>query len=90
MSDECTLFFFCSDYCGEIFALFFFYSDYPSGISAGFSMKRHLLKKILENQNFQLQHLNPQSSSLFTIDNFLPVPGLEPGSVFDEFTVNQH
>jgi hypothetical protein len=24
--------------------------------------------------------LNPQSSSLFTIENFSPVPGIEPGS----------
>jgi hypothetical protein len=27
--DEWTLFFFCSDYCKEIFALFFLCSDYP-------------------------------------------------------------
>jgi hypothetical protein len=40
MSDEWTLFFFCSDYRKEIFALFFFCSDYPLGISAGFSAKR--------------------------------------------------
>jgi hypothetical protein len=59
MSDEWTLFFSCSDYREEIFALFFFCSDYPLGISAGFSAKRDLVEKILENRNLQLQHLNP-------------------------------
>jgi hypothetical protein len=75
MSDEWTLFFFCSDYCKEIFALFFFFSDYPLGISAGFSAKRDLLKKILENQNLQLRHLNPQSSSLFYHGKFFAGTG---------------
>jgi hypothetical protein len=51
MSDEWTLFFSCSDYREEIFALFFFCSNYPLGISAGFSAKRDLLEKILENRN---------------------------------------
>jgi hypothetical protein len=69
MSDEWTLFFFCSDYRKEIFALFFFFSDYPSGISTGLSVKRDLLKKILENQNLHLRHLNPHSLSLFTNEN---------------------
>ncbi len=79
----------------RFFTLFFFCSDYPLGISAGFSAKRDLLKKILENQNLQLRHLNPQSSSLFTIENFFRrYRGLNPGllsyHVFDAFTVNQH
>jgi hypothetical protein len=38
-----------------------------------------LLEKKLENQNLQLWHLNPQSSSLFTIKIFF-LPGIEPGS----------
>jgi hypothetical protein len=42
----------------------------------------------------QLWHLNPQSSSLFTIDNFWRYRGLNPGPlpyhVFDAFTVNKH
>jgi hypothetical protein len=80
MSDKWTLFFFCSDYPEEIFALFFFCSDYPLGISAGFSEKSDLLEKILENQNLQLRHFNPPSSSFFTIENFLMVPGVEPRS----------
>ena len=50
------------------------------GISAGFPAKRDLFEKILENWNLKLRDLNPQSSSLFTIENFLPVPGIEPGS----------
>ena len=50
------------------------------GISAGFPAKRDLLEKILENWNLKLRDLNPQSSSLFTIEKFLPVPGIEPGS----------
>jgi hypothetical protein len=95
MSDEWNLFFFCSDFHEEIFALFFFCSDYPLGISVGFSTKRDLFKKILEIQNLQLRHLNPQSSSLFTIEIFSPRyrglnPGLLPYHVFDAFTVNQH
>jgi hypothetical protein len=45
------LFFSCSDYREEIFALFFFCSDNPLGISAGFSMKRDLVEKVLENRN---------------------------------------
>jgi hypothetical protein len=44
----------CSDYRKEMFALFFFCSDYPLGISSGFSAKRDLLEKKLENQNLQL------------------------------------
>jgi hypothetical protein len=50
------------------------------GISAGFPVKRDLFEKILENWNLRLRDLNPQSSSLFTIENFSPVPGIEPGS----------
>ena len=50
------------------------------GIYAGLPAKRDLLKKILEDWNLKLQDLNPQSSSLFTIENFSPVPGIEPGS----------
>jgi hypothetical protein len=38
-----------------------------------------LLKKTLENWNLKLQDLNPQSSSLFTIEYFLQVQGIEPG-----------
>ena len=48
------------------------------GISAGFPAKRDLLEKILENWNLKLWDMNPQSSSLFTIEKFLP--GIEPGS----------
>jgi hypothetical protein len=39
-----------------------------------------LLEKILENWNLKLRDLNPQSSSLFTIENFSPVLGIEHGS----------
>jgi hypothetical protein len=59
MSDEWTLFVFCSDYREEIFALFFFCSDYPLGISAGFSTKRDLVEKILEKLKFAAATFEP-------------------------------
>jgi hypothetical protein len=59
MSDEWTLFFSCSDYRQEIFALFFFCYDYPLGISAGFSAKRDLVEKILEKLKFAAATFEP-------------------------------
>jgi hypothetical protein len=80
MSDEWTSLFLLlwlprRDFCSLFLLLWL-----SLGISAGLPAKRDLLEKILEDWNLKLRDSIPQSSSLFTFENFSPVPGIEPGS----------
>ena len=89
------LFFFCSDFREEIFALFFFCSDFPKDAPLEFPRRETCSKGYFENWIWQLQDLKPQPSSLFTIGKIFAGIGdwtqvCTPNHVFDAFTAKQH
>ncbi len=70
------LFFFCSDFREEIFALFFFCSDFPKDAPLEFPRREDTSK--IEIGSCKIWNLNPPH--FLPLENFLPVLGIEPRS----------